>query len=138
MTVNMLRAFAALLMLVLPLALPTAAIAKDGVVEINGVVQAMPASGLVGAWTIAGRAVRTDAATVIKQQLGAIGVGALVEVKGVAEANGVTLATTIEVKQATAGPPEAARRVTSPAPSRRCPRARSSARGRSRAARCRC
>ena len=105
MTVNMLRAFAALLMLLLPLALPSAALAKDGVVEINGVVQAMPASGLVGAWTIAGRAVRTDAATVIKQQLGAIGIGAVVEVKGVDDGNGVTLATTIEVKQAAAGPP---------------------------------
>ncbi len=74
-------------------------------VEINGVVQAMPASGLIGSWTIAGRAVRTDAATVIKQQLGAIGVGAVVEVKGVDEGNGVTLATTIEVKQGVSSPP---------------------------------
>jgi len=105
MSARMLRAFAALLTFVVSLALPTAALAKDDVVEINGVVQAMPASGLLGAWTIAGRAVRTDTATVIKQQLGAIGVGALVEVKGVAEANGVTLATTIEVKQAAAAPP---------------------------------
>ena len=84
---------------------PLAASAKDGVVEINGVVQSMPASGLIGSWTIAGRAVRTDAATVIKQQLGAIGVGAVVEAKGVDEGNGVTLATTIEVKQGVSAPP---------------------------------
>ena len=84
---------------------PLAASAKDGVVEINGVVQSMPASGLIGSWTIAGRAVRTDAATVIKQQLGAIGVGAVVEAKGVDDGNGVTLATTIEVKQGVSSPP---------------------------------
>lgn len=73
--------------------------AKDGVVEINGVVQSMPASGLVGAWTIAGRSVRTDAATVIKQQIAPVAVGAVVEAKGSDEGGGVTLATVIEVKQ---------------------------------------
>jgi len=79
------------------------ALAKDGVVEILGVVQAMPAAGLVGNWTIAGRAVRTDAATVIKQELGAIGVGATVEAKGTAQGDGSTLATVIEVKQGVPG-----------------------------------
>ena len=73
--------------------------AKDGVVEINGVVQSMPASGLVGAWTIAGRSVRTDAATVIKQQIAPVAVGAVVEAKGTDQGGGVTLATVIEVKQ---------------------------------------
>ena len=82
--------------------------AKEGVVEINGVVQSMPASGLIGAWVIAGRNVRTDAATVIKQEQGAIGVGALVESKGVDEGNGVTLATIIEVKQGASAPPAGA------------------------------
>ena len=81
------------------------AFAKAGVVEINGVVQAMPASGLIGSWTIAGRALRTDSATVIKQELGAIGVGALVEVKGSEDAGGNVLATIIEVKQGVGTPP---------------------------------
>jgi hypothetical protein len=49
--------------------------------------------------------VRTDAATVIKQELGTVGVGAVVEVKGVDDGNGVTLATTIEVKQGVSTPP---------------------------------
>ena len=77
--------------------------AKDGVVELLGPVQAMPASGLTGDWTIASRAVRTDAATLIKQELGRIGVGATVEVKGADAGGGVVLATTIEVKQGVPG-----------------------------------
>ena len=88
---------ASLAMLVLLFNFP--AYAKDGVVEINGVVQAMPASGLVGSWTIAGRSVVTDAATVIKQQIAPIAVGAVVEAKGSDQGGGVTLATVIEVKQ---------------------------------------
>ncbi len=105
MTFRFVRALVALLLPVALFQFPLAAAAKEGVVEINGVVQAMPASGLIGAWTIAGRAVRTDAATVIKQELGAIGIGAVVEVKGVDEGGGVTLATTIEVRQGVATPP---------------------------------
>jgi hypothetical protein len=57
------------------------AIGKDGIIEINGIVQSRPVS-LVGDWMIAGRTVRTDGATVFKQELGPISVGALVEVKG--------------------------------------------------------
>jgi hypothetical protein len=79
------------------------AAAKDGVIEILGTVQAMPASGLVGDWTIAGRPVRTDGATVVKQELGRIGVGATVEAKGVDGGGGVVLATVIEVKQGVPG-----------------------------------
>lgn len=105
MSSRFLRALAAALALLAFLPLSTPAAAKDGVVEINGVVQAMPASGLIGSWTIAGRAVRTDAATAIKQEQGAIGVGAVVELKGVDEGGGVTLATTIEVKQGVSSPP---------------------------------
>ncbi len=108
MSPSFLRALAASLVLLAFLPFAPVAAAKDGVVEINGVVQAMPASGLIGDWTIAGRAVRTDAATEIKQQLGAIGVGAVVEVKGVDAGGGVTLATTIEVKQGVSTPPPGA------------------------------
>ena len=50
--------------------------------EIKGVVQAMPASGLIGTWTIAGKAVCTDAATAFDQEDGPLVVGATVEVKG--------------------------------------------------------
>jgi hypothetical protein len=105
MSPRILRALVASVLSVVLLHLLPVASAKDGVIEINGVVQAMPASGLIGNWTIAGRAVRTDAATVIKQEIGAIGVGAVVELKGVDEGGGVTLATTIEVKQGVSSPP---------------------------------
>ena len=97
------RQAAAVLFALITLVVAGAAAAKDGVIEILGTVQAMPASGLAGDWTIAGRAVRTDGATVIKQELGRIGVGATVEVKGVDAGAGVVLATTIEVKQGVPG-----------------------------------
>ena len=83
--------------------LATAAVAKDGVVEINGVVQTAPASTLIGGWTIAARQVRTDASTIIKQQLGAPVVGAIVEVKGAGQPDGSVLAASLEVTQAAGG-----------------------------------
>jgi Domain of unknown function (DUF5666) len=97
----MLRFFASLAsgLVILTMLTAATAIAKDGIIEINGVVQAKPAS-FIGDWTIAGRTVRADAATVFKQELGPIGVGALVEVKGVQAADGAVVAQTIEVKQA--------------------------------------
>lgn len=75
-----------------------ATFAKDGIIEINGLVQARPAT-LIGDWTIAGRTVRTDAATLFKQELGPLAVGALVEAKGSQAAGGAVLAQVIEVKQ---------------------------------------
>lgn len=82
------------------------AFAKDGIVEINGVVQTKPASGLLGEWNIAGKRVRADGATMFKQELAPIAVGAVVEVKGTPGSDGAVLAQSIEVKQAAgaAGP----------------------------------
>lgn len=71
--------------------------AASGGQEIKGVVQAMPASGLIGDWTISGKAVCTDAATVFDQEDGPLAVGAIVEVKG-AQGDTCFLATKIEVK----------------------------------------
>lgn len=101
--VKTMRNAVALLVAMLALLAAMPATAKDGVIEILGTVQAMPASGLTGNWTIAGRAVRTDGATVIKQELGRVGVGAVVEVKGTDAGGGVVLATKIEVKQGVPG-----------------------------------
>jgi hypothetical protein len=81
--------------------------AKEGIIEINGIVQSKPVS-LIGDWTIAGRTVHTDGVTVFKQELGPIGVGALVEVKGTQASDGAVVAQSIEVTQP-AG-------TTSPAP----------------------
>ena len=68
----------------------SAAAAKDGMddpsaTEISGVVQSIPAGGLIGDWKIAGKAVTTDAATRFDQEHGKVGVGAMVEVKGAAQ-----------------------------------------------------
>lgn len=79
------------------------AVAKDGVAELIGAVQAMPASGLVGSWTIAGRTARADSATVFKQEIGALAVGALVEAKANIQSDGALLLTVVEVKQGAGG-----------------------------------
>ena len=78
---------------------------SDGATEISGVVQTMPASGLVGDWMIAGKAVQTNAATLIDQEDGTVGVGAMVEVEGALQANGSLLASKMEVKIGVGPPP---------------------------------
>ncbi len=67
-------------------------------VEIKGVVQAMPASGLIGSFTIDGKPVQTDSSTKFDQEDGKIEVGVQVEVKGTKQANGPVLAIRIEVQ----------------------------------------
>lgn len=90
------------------LAAPGAA-AKDGSgdaqVELKGVVQAAPATGLIGDWKVAGRTIHATAATVFDQSEGKIGVGAQVEVKGNAEADGSVTATRFEVAEGVGAPP---------------------------------
>jgi len=87
-----------------------AAVAKDGMddpsaTEISGVVQTMPADGLIGDWKIAGKSVTTDAATHIDQEDGKVGVGAMVEAKGTVQADGSLKAATMEVKVGVGAPP---------------------------------
>ena len=88
----------------------SAAAAKDGMddpsaTEISGVVQSIPAGGLIGDWKIAGKAVTTDAATRFDQEHGKVGVGAMVEVKGAAQADGSLRAATLEVTIGVGAPP---------------------------------
>ena len=79
----------------------------DGSAELQGVVQAAPSGGLVGDWTIAGRTVHATVATVFDQSDGPIGVGAIVEVKGAAEADGSVTAAKIDVQQGVGSTPPA-------------------------------
>lgn len=72
------------------------------IIEIKGLVQSAPASGFVGDWTIAGRAVRSNSSTKIDQEDGGLVVGATVEVKGTDGDGGVVNATKIEVKSSPA------------------------------------
>lgn len=90
-------------LLLAPLFMSPSAAAKDGITEILGAVQSMPSSGFVGVWTIAGQSVRVDAATVVKQELGRVGLGAIVEAKATTQSDGSLLATVIEVKQGVPG-----------------------------------
>ena len=92
------RASYALLTLVALLLSPMAT-AKDGVIEIKGTVQSMPAGGgLTDDYTIAGKTVRANGQTNIDQEEGPLVVGAKVEVKGTAGEGGIVLATKIEVQ----------------------------------------
>ena len=87
----------------------TSAVADDDMgdneVEFTGIVQAIPGSGLIGNWTIAGTTVQANASTEFDQENGAIGVGAVVTVEGTLQGDGSVLAQQIEVKTGVGAPP---------------------------------
>ena len=98
------RRFAIGLTLLVAFTAGNVALAKGDAVEVNGLVQAMPA-GLVGIWTIAGANVRTDGSTQFQQEVGTLAIGALVEVHATRASDGVLLAQRIEVRQSAVGAP---------------------------------
>ena len=63
-----------------------------------GTIEALPVSGVVGEWIVAGRPVVVTGQTFVDQEHGSAWLGALVEVKGSIEADGSFVATKIEVK----------------------------------------
>lgn len=73
--------------------------------ELKGMVTALPASGLVGDWTIATRTVHVSIATKIETEGGAPAVGSFAEVKGMARADGSIDASTLETKAPPPGGP---------------------------------
>ena len=75
----------------------------DGRDEFKGMIESLPAGGLVGDWKVKGRTVHVTAATVIDQEHGRIAVGAVVEVSGTLRADGSLDATRIEVRTASSG-----------------------------------
>ena len=66
--------------------------------EFRGTITALPPSGLLGDWQVDGRTVHVNERTRVDQEHGRAAVGALVEVKGWAQADGSVLADSIEVK----------------------------------------
>lgn len=68
-------------------------------IKFYGTVEAMPANGLIGDWTIDGRTVHVLPTTKLEQKKGLFRVGAHVEVKGLQQTNGSINATKIEVKR---------------------------------------
>jgi hypothetical protein len=89
------------------LVLPHGAFADDGPggnngdeAELHGVVESLPASGLVGDWTVSGTIVHVTDGTEIDQDDAPVQVGSSVEVKGTQESDGSITADEIEVKEA--------------------------------------
>lgn len=92
---------AALLVAVVATGIPGASAEDDpGEVEFHGVVEALPGSGLVGDWVVSGVTVHVTASTRIEEEHGPVAVGAFVEVKGLAGADGSVTATKVEVEGA--------------------------------------
>jgi len=75
----------------------------EGSAEITGIIERLPASGLVGDWTISGRTVHVSSSTRIEQEHGAAQVGASVEAKGASQGDGSLSASEIEVKSGGSG-----------------------------------
>lgn len=74
-----------------------------GTSSFYGTVEAMPFSGFVGEWLVAGRAVVVTASTFVDQEHGRAAVGAYVEVKGAVRSDGSFAATKIEIKAGAGG-----------------------------------
>lgn len=75
----------------------------DGRDELKGVIESLPAAGLVGDWRISGRTVHVTADTIIDQEHGAAAPGAAVEVHGARRADGSIDASRIEVNPSAGG-----------------------------------
>lgn len=67
--------------------------------KFTGLVESLPASGLIGQWIVAGRTVSVTASTQLDQGNGVIAVGVLVKVEGYSMADGSVRAQKIEVKE---------------------------------------
>ena len=67
--------------------------------EFRGLIEQLPANGIIGDWRVSGITVTVSISTTIDQSHGNVAVGALVDVKGVQQPNGAILATEISVEQ---------------------------------------
>jgi hypothetical protein len=75
-----------------------AALAQQDNTELDGVVEVLPAAGLIGTWQVGGTTIQVTETTEIDQAMGSVNVGVQVEVEGTAQADGSILATEIEVE----------------------------------------
>ena len=70
----------------------------DNEADFTGPIQSLPADGLLGIWTVAGKQVQVVSTTRLEQEDGGFAIGTIVEVEGLAGADGVIVASKIEVK----------------------------------------
>lgn len=66
--------------------------------EIEGLIEAMPETGVVGTWQVAGRTVTVTEATELDLEGQTLAVGVRVEVEGVPQADGSIAASEIEIE----------------------------------------
>jgi hypothetical protein len=66
--------------------------------NVKGAIQSLPASGLVGDWTVAGRLVHVVSSTKLKSEHGDFVIGTRVKVKGIMMSDGSVVATKIQVR----------------------------------------
>jgi len=67
--------------------------------EFRGIIESLPANGLVGNWRVNGITVTVSVSTTIDQSHGNVAVGALVDVEGVQRQDGTIAATKISVER---------------------------------------
>ena len=72
----------------------------DNGAEFTGIIESLPASGLIGDWMVNGTVVHVTDGTEVNQDDGAAVVGATVDVEGTLETDGSVTADQIEVKEA--------------------------------------
>lgn len=65
--------------------------------KVKGAIQALPSSGIVGDWSVAGRLVHVVSSTRLNAEHGAFVVGARVKVKGMQMADGSVVATKVQL-----------------------------------------
>ncbi len=68
--------------------------------QFSGVIESLPATGLIGDWVVSGTTVHVTDATEIDTENGAIAVGATVDVEGTAETDGSVTASQVSVQSA--------------------------------------
>jgi hypothetical protein len=76
------------------------AFAEDGETEIEGVIEALPATGAVGTWRVSGRNVIVTEGTEIDRDGQTLAPGVRVEIEGYVQPDGSIVAEEIEVQDA--------------------------------------
>jgi hypothetical protein len=79
---------------------PGSAHAQGGEVELDGIIEVLPATGAVGTWQVSGRTVTVTEQTEIDDEGQTLAPGLRVEIDGIQHPDGSILAEEIEVREA--------------------------------------
>jgi hypothetical protein len=78
----------------------TGQVSAQTALKLTGVIEQLPATGLIGTWKVAGKSFAVRSSTEINQEKGKAALGALVSVEGEGTYNGLPLAKKVVVLQA--------------------------------------